>query len=336
MKNKTPISYKPVSLPNIAGNQIAIYAKEDSSVEIQVRTDGENVWLTRHQLAELFDRDVKTIGKHVANALKEELADIPTVAKFATVQNEGGRDVVRQVEHYNLDMILSIGYRVKSANGIKFRRWANDVLRRYLIAGYVRNDARLKQLEKSMEILSRSSDEMVSGIASVLLQNFAVGLDLLDRYDHQSLAKPKGARGARVLTYDEARKFVDSMRFSADSELFGREKDESFKGVLGAVHQSFGGGDVYPSVEEKAANLLYMIVKDHAFVDGNKRIAAALFVYFLDKNAALYSKQGRRVIDNNSLAAITLMIALSNPAEKDIMCALVMNMLCNAESKPEL
>ncbi|MDR0906494.1 MAG: virulence RhuM family protein [Oscillospiraceae bacterium] len=304
---------------------IAIYTRDDSSVEIQVRTDGDTVWLTRHQLAELFDRDVKTIGKHVSNALKEELAEIPVVANFATTAADGK---TYRTEHYNLDMILSVGYRVKSANGIKFRRWANGVLQKYLIDGYVKNDARLKQLEKSIEILSRSADDMVSGIADVLLQSFSAGLDLLDRYDHQSLTKPKGERGAYVLTYGEAREFVDSMSFAADSDLFGNEKDESFKGTLGAIYQSFGGAEVYPSLEEKAANLLYMTVKNHSFSDGNKRIAAALFVYFLDKNGALFSAHGRQAIDNNSLAAITLMIALSKPSEKEIMCALVMNMLC--------
>ena len=312
--------------PTAAENQIAIYTAEDSSVEIQVRTGTDTVWLTRQQLAVLFDRDIKTIGKHIGNAMKEELSEIPVVAKFATTAADGK---TYQTEHYNLDMILSVGYRVKSSNGIKFRRWANGVLQKYLINGYVKNNVRLKHLEKSIQILSRSDNEMVSGIADVLLQSFSGGLELLDRYDHQSLIKPEGGQGAYQLTYDEARNLIDSMRFTANSNLFGSEKDESFKGTLGAIYQSFDGVDVYPSIEEKAANLLYMVVKDHAFTDGNKRIAAALFVYFLDKNGALFSTAGKRVLDNNSLAAITLMIALSKSEEKEIMCTLVMNMLCS-------
>jgi prophage maintenance system killer protein len=312
--------------------EILIYKKADSSVQIEVRSDGDTVWLNRNQLAELFDRDVKTIGKHINNALGEELSGIPTVAKFATVQSEGGRSVTRQVEHYNLDMILSIGYRVKSSNGIMFRRWATGVLQKYLIDGYVKNETRLIQLEKSIEILSRSGDELVSGIAEVL-NTFSGGLDLLDNYDHQSLSKPKGVTNDWMLTYDEARAFVDSMKFGKENGLFGNEKDESFHGSLGAIYQTFGGLELYPSVQEKAANLLYMIVKNHSFTDGNKRIAAALFVYFLDKNGVLSNRSGEPVISGNTLAAITLMIALSKPEEKEIMCTLVMNMIDAGEKE---
>ena len=305
--------------------EVVLYHAQNAEVTVEVRTDGDTVWLNRQQLAELFGRDVKTIGKHINNALSEELLGMATVAKFATVQNESGRSVARQIEHYNLDMILSVGYRVKSAEGIHFRRWATSVLKQHLMRGYTVNEKRLAQLNQALEILSRSATPEISGISSVL-SAFAVGLSLLDDYDHHSLSKPQGTTSDWRLGYDEARTFVDSMRFGKESELFGREKDDSFKSALGAIYQTFGGRDVYPSVQEKAANLLYLTVKNHAFVDGNKRIAAALFVYFLDKNKALKDESGALRISNETLAAITLMIALSHPDEKETMCLLVMNM----------
>jgi prophage maintenance system killer protein len=293
---------------------------------LEVRTDSDTVWLNRQQLALLFGRDVKTIGKHIGNALREELADIPTVANFATVQTEGNRQVIRQIEHYNLDMILSIGYRVKSTEGVYFRRWATSVLREHLIQGYTINQKRMERLNKVLEIYARSAIPEIAGISGVLRQ-FTQGLDLLDSYDHQSVAKPKGKPGGGPLSYEEARTFIDSMIFGNESALFGKEKDDSFKSTLGAIYQTFGGQELYPGVQEKAANLLYLTVKNHSFPDANNRIAAALFVYFLDKNDALFAPSRRPLIDNNALAATTLMIALSRPEEKDIMCALVMNML---------
>jgi prophage maintenance system killer protein len=224
-------------------------------------------------------------------------------------------------------MILAVGFRANATKQVvSFRRWAYGVLKKNLIDGFTVNQQRLEHLNKTIEILSRSGDELVSGIAEVL-NTFADGLDLLDNYDHQSLVKPKGDTNDWVLKYDEARHFVDSMKFGKESDLFGNEKDESFHGSLGAIYQTFGGTELYPSVQEKAANLLYMIVKNHSFTDGNKRIAAALFVYFLEKNAALVDETGKHIISGNTLAAITLMIALSKPEEKEIMCTLVMNML---------
>ncbi|MDO4627839.1 MAG: virulence protein RhuM/Fic/DOC family protein [Planctomycetia bacterium] len=309
-------------------HEIVIYQSKDGQTNIDVKFDGDTVWLNRQQMAELFGRDVKTIGKHIGNALKEELTDLSTVAKFATVQKEGTREVVRQVEYYNLDMILSVGYRVKSAEGVSFRRWANRILREYLLRGVVINQPRLQQLGQIVNVFSRSATPEIAGIASVL-QEYVGGLDQLDNYDHHSFTKPKGTKDSWVLTYDEARVFVDSMKFGQESELFGREKDEMFKSALGAVYQTFSGQELYLTLQEKAANLLYMVVKNHAFLDGNKRIAAALFVWFLDKNGALRNAQNQLIIDNNALAAITLMIALSKPEEKELMCLLVMNMLEN-------
>ncbi|MDR0672734.1 MAG: virulence RhuM family protein [Zoogloeaceae bacterium] len=312
--------------------EVILYRSRNADITVEVRAEDGNVWLNRQQLSALFSRDVKTIGKHVNNALQEELCDIPTVAKFATVQKEGTREVVRQVEYYNIDMILSVGYRVKSTEGVYFRRWANTVLKNFLLKGAAINHKRLKELNKTIEILARSESPEISGISSVL-QQYARGLTCLDDYDHKRLKKTsRPAKEKWRLTYDKARQLVDSMRFGAKSELFGREKDNLFKSALGTIYQTFGEEELYPSVQEKAANLLYLVVKNHAFIDGNKRIAAALFVYFLDKNNALRTKSGELLISNNALAAMTLMIALSQAEEKETMCLIVMNMLETPEN----
>jgi prophage maintenance system killer protein/predicted fused transcriptional regulator/phosphomethylpyrimidine kinase len=322
-ENRNGKPYAKESIKETPANSDVVIYQGDDGVELQVRLVGETVWLNRHQLAELFGRDVKTVGKHINNALKEELANFSVVAKFAITATDGK---VYQVEHYNLDMVLSVGYRVKSAEGIQFRRWASDTLKKYALEGYAVNQKRLDQLNKLLEIVSRSENSVVAGVADVL-QNYAHGLDLLDEYDHQSFVAPKGKKGKWILTYDEARAFVDSMKFGNTSALFGNERDNSFKSTLGAIYQTFGGNDLYPSVQEKAANLLYMAVKNHSFTDGNKRIAAALFVYFLDKNDVLKGVSGLNVISNNTLAAITLVIALSKPEEKELMVLLVRNIL---------
>ena len=316
-------------------NEIVIYQSKEGQA-FPVRLEDETVWLNRQQMAELFGRDVKTIGKHIGNALKEELADEVVVANFATTTPHGaipGKTQTHWVEYYNLDMILSVGYRVKSQEGVYFRRWATSVLRQHLLKGYTVNPQRLAQLHQVLNILSRSQNSEIAGISSVL-GYFSEGLDLLDEYDHQTLGKPEKSADSGtdwVLTYEEARKFVDSMKFGQESELFGREKDEMFQSALGAIYQTFDGKDVYPTPQEKAANLLYLVVKNHAFIDGNKRIAAALFAFFLEKQDLLFDKNRQLVIDNSALAAMTLMIALSRPEEKNIMCLLVMNMLIRKE-----
>ncbi|MCL2090847.1 MAG: virulence RhuM family protein [Micrococcales bacterium] len=311
------------------GGELLIYQTDDGTSAIDVRLDGDTVWLNRQQMAALYARDVKTIGKHIGNALTEELAGLSAVAKFATVRTEGARQVTRLVEHYNLDMVLAVGYRVKSPEGVLFRRWATTVLRDHLVTGYSINQRRLDQLNQVLRIIGRSGIAEVAGVASVL-QVYADGLGLLDDYDHQRLAKPKGEPSTWQLTYPEARELVASMGFASDSDLFGLERDGSFQSSVAQVYQSFGGHELYPSLEEKAATLLYLVVKNHCFADGNKRIAAALFVYFLDRNGALRDADGSLRVDNSTLAAITLMIALSQPEEKDAMCALVMNFLARA------
>ena len=248
---------------------------------------GGEFCLTRNQMAELFDRDVKTIGKHINNALKEE-ADLSTVAKFATVQLEGDREVKRNVEHYNLDLILSVGYRVKSKRGIEFRRWANSVLREYIIRGYALNNNRISQLGEMIQIMKRTENLLDSRQVLSVIEKYSEALELLDSYDHQNMERPKGKETTYVLTYEECKEVIAHMRFGNESDIFGREKDDSFKGSIGAIYQSFGGQDLYPTLEEKAARLLYFVTKNDSFVDGNKRIAATIFLYFLDKNGVLF------------------------------------------------
>ncbi len=310
-------------------NEIVLFETEDKEVRLDVAVDGENVWLNRQQMAELFGRDVKTIGKHINNALKEEL-DNSTVAKFATVQLEGDREVERTIEHYSLDMIISVGYRVKSKRGIEFRRWANDVLKQYIMKGYAINEKRLAALNKTVEIQSKIiANTLENEEAEVLraVNLYTDALVLLDQYDHQSLKKPNGNKPVYRITYEDCRNMINHMEDSFSSDVFGVEKEAGkVEGILAAVYQDVFGGEVYPSLEEKAANLLYFMIKDHPFADGCKRIAASLFLEFLDKNDALI-RDGQKVISDGALVAITLMIAESNPEEKDIMTTLVMNLL---------
>ncbi|MDD5924777.1 virulence protein RhuM/Fic/DOC family protein [Ellagibacter isourolithinifaciens] len=311
-------------------NSIVLFESEDGQVALPVRVDmaQQEIWLSRAQLAALFGRDVKTIGKHVNNALSEELAgqEGRTVAKFATVQDEGGRKVTRDVEHYGLDLILSVGYRVKSKRGVEFRRWATDVLRRYIVDGNAANERRLRQLGQVARVMARIPESLETRQVLDIVQSYTAALDLLDDYDHQRISQPKGGKATYVLSYGECMEVIRSMRFGDESDLFGVEKDDSFKGSIGNVYQTFGGRDVYPTLEEKAANLLYFVVKNHSFLDGNKRIAATMFLYFLDRNGALFA-DGRKAIDDSTLVAVTVMIAESKPEEKDAMVALVMNFL---------
>ncbi len=310
-------------------NEIVLFETEDKEVRLDVAVDGENVWLNRQQMAELFGRDVKTIGKHINNALKEEL-DNSTVAKFATVQLEGDREVERSIEHYSLDMIISVGYRVKSSRGVEFRRWANNVLKQYIMKGYAINEKRLAALNKTVEIQSKIiANTLEIEEAEVLraVKLYTDALVLLDQYDHQSLSKPEGNKPIYRITYEDCRNMINHMEDSFSSDVFGVEKEAGkVEGILAAVYQDVFGGEVYPSLEEKAANLLYFMIKDHPFADGCKRIAASLFLEFLDKNDALI-RDGQKVISDGALVAITLMIAESNPEEKDIMTTLVMNLL---------
>ncbi len=304
-------------------NEIVLFETADNEVALQVQMHDETVWLTRNQMAELFDRDVKTIGKHINNALNEEL-DGSTVAKFATVQNEGGREVKREIEYYNLDMIISVGYRVKSQRGVEFRCWANSVLKDYILRGYAVNDKRINQLGQLVQVMKRAENQLDTQQVLSVIESYSAALDLLDDYDHQTLGKPKGNDTIYTLSYEECRDIIDKMKYASDSDIFGNEKDDSFRGSLGAIYQSFGGKDLYPSLEEKAANLLYFVTKNHSFSDGNKRIAATMFLYFLDKNKALFVDGSKRIADY-TLAALTIMVAESKPEEKETMVNVIMN-----------
>ncbi len=276
-------------------NEIILF--ENQGVKLEVNLKDETVWLNRQQLSELFDRDVKTIGKHINNALKEELKDIPTVANFATVQKEGNREVTRNIEYYNLDMILSVGYRVKSNKGIMFRKWANKVLKEYTIKGYAINQRRLEYLEKTVKLIdiaNRIDDRLEGNDAKEILKvigEYSKALDILDDYDHKTLKKIKGNIDDRKIEYVECVNIINQLRFNQESSLFAVERNKGLESIIGNIYQSFAGQDVYKSIEEKSANFLYLIVKNHVFTDGNKRIAATLFIYFLNFYGLLYKER---------------------------------------------
>ena len=308
-------------------NEIVIFETEDKLITLPVAVENETVWLNRNQMAELFDRDVKTIGKHINNALKEELEGQVVVAKFATTTPHGaieGKTQTHMTEYYNLDVIISVGYRVKSKRGVEFRRWANSVLKQYILKGYAVNDNRIKQLGEVIRIMKRTENELDSRQVLSVIEKYSSALDLLDSYDHQNMTRPEGNRATYVLTYEECMDVIRSMRFGDESDLFGKEKDDSFKGSIGNIYQSFGGADIYESLEEKAANLLYLVTKNHSFFDGNKRIAATMFLYFLDKNEVLFI-DGQKKIEDAALVALTIMIAESRPEEKEMMISVIMN-----------
>ena len=313
-------------------NEIILF--ENQGVKLEVNLKDETVWLNRQQLAKLFDRDVKTIGKHINNALSEELKNVPTVAKIATVQKEGQREVTREIEYYNLDMILSVGYRVKSDKGVIFRKWATQILKDYMLKGYAVNQKRLEYLEKTIKLIDIANrmDERLEGIdAKEILKvigEYSKALDLLDDYDHKTLKKIDGSVDERKIEYKNCIEIINKLRFNEESTLFAVERDRGLESIIGNIYQSFAGKEIYKSVEEKGANFLYLIVKNHVFADGNKRIAATLFIYFLNFYGILY-KNGEQTIDNNTLAALTLLIAESNPKEKDVIIDLVMNFLNN-------
>lgn len=302
-------------------NGIVLFESEDKEVRLDVEVGKKTVWLTQAQMADLFEREQSVISRHINNALKEGEINEAINMQILHINN-----VKRPVTFYDLDVIISVGYRVKSQRGVEFRRWATDVLRRYVIEGHAENEKRLEQLGQVARIMARIPDSLETRQVLDIVQSYTTALDLLDDYDHQRISVPKGDAATYVLDYDECREVIDGMRFGSESELLGVEKDESFKGSIGNIYQSFDGKDVYPSLQEKAANLLYFVVKDHSFLDGNKRIAATMFLYFLDRNGALF-EDGRKLVDDNVLVAITVMIAESRPEEKGAMVALVMNFL---------
>ena len=308
-------------------NEIVLFETQDNEIRLEVPVEQETVWLNRQQMAELFGRDVKTISKHINNALREELSDQVVVANFATTTPHGaieGKTQTHMTEFFNLDMIISVGYRVKSKRGVEFRRWANSVLKEYIIRGYAVNEKRLNQLGEVIRVVKRAENALDTKQVLSVIEKYNTALDMLDDYDHQTMKKPEGNIPVYTVTYEECRSIIDEMKYGNDSTLFGNEKDDSFKGSIGAIYQSFGGQDVYPTLEEKAANLLYFVVKNHSFSDGNKRIAAAMFLYFLDRNNALLI-DGKKTIADYTLVALTIMIAESKPEEKEMMINVIMN-----------
>lgn len=303
----------------IKEKEIIIFETADKSISLPVSVKSDTVWLSANQMAVLFERDEKTIRKHINNVFSEE-----EVERENNTQKMRVDGVKQTVPFYTLDVIISVGYRVKSKRGIEFRRWANSVLKEYIIKGYAVNHTRMNQLNEVIRVMKRVENSLDTKQVLTVVERYSQALDLLDAYDHQNMMRPKGNRATYILTYEECRKVIDSMKFGDSSSLFGNEKDDSFAGSIGAIYQSFAGEDLYPTLEEKAANLLYFITKNHSFFDGNKRIAATMFLYFLDKNGALF-RDGEKLIDDHTLVALTIMIAESNPEEKEMMISVIMN-----------
>ena len=323
------------------GSSIVLYTADDGNIHLEVKLENDSVWLNREQIAQLYGRDYKTIAKHINNALKEELEGEPVVAKFAIPKKYGRKEgyaQMQKIDYYNLDMIISVGYRVKSRNGIAFRKWVNSILKQYLIKGYAIDQCRLDyydDLKDVVRLMSRAltlQDQVAEGEYSGLfsvITDYGYALDTLDRYDYQSLGVEKTTKEELFhATYDNAMAAINALKVKfGGSKWFANEKDDSFYSSIGQIYQTFGGEDLYPSVEEKAAMLLYLVVKNHSFSDGNKRIAAMLFLWFMEKNGILYGQDGHKRIADNTLVALTLMIAESRTEEKDVMVKVVVNLI---------
>lgn len=321
-------------------NQIEIYRSQDGSVQLNVKLENETVWLTQSQMAELFGVDRTSIVRHIRNIYKsEELEENSTCAKNAQVRIEGQRQIVREIPYYNLDMIISVGYRINSKNATSFRRWATSVLKQYLIKGYVINQQlkldRYNELKDVVRLMGRAigmqekvTTDEYSGLFNVI-SDYVYALDTLDHYDYQSLSIQQTTKDEPFrATYENAMEAINALKDKfGGSKWFANEKDDSFKSSIGQIYQTFGGEELYPSVEEKAAMLLYLVVKNHSFSDGNKRIAAMLFLWFLNNNHVLYADDGHKRIADNTLVALTLMIAESRTEEKDVMVKVVVNLI---------
>lgn len=301
--------------------EITIFNDGNIELEVPISPKQDTVWLTQEQMSTLFTTARSSIAYHITNIFKEGELDKNTSVEIFDRSIEKAS---RPPAYYNLDVIISVGYRVKSKRGIAFRKWASSVLKEYILEGYSINQSRIEQLGDVVRILKRVDTQLDTKQALSVIEKYSTALEMLDSYDHQTLSKPKGNQATHVLTYAECKDVINSMRFGDESDLFGNEKDDSFKGSIAAIYQTFGGEDVYPSLEEKAANLLYFITKNHSFSDGNKRIAAALFLYFLNENNALFV-DGEKIIADYTLVALTIMVAESSPQEKDIMVNVIMN-----------
>ncbi len=309
-------------------NEIILF--ENQGVKLEVNLKDETVWLTQKQMAELFDKDRRTITRHIQNIYKDDELEENSVCSFFEHTAEDGKNY--KVQYYNLDMIISVGYRVNSKRGIMFRKWATAILKEYMLKGYAVNQKRLEYLEKTVKLIDIANriDERLQGDdAKEILKvigGYSKALDLLDDYDHRTLKKIEGNTDERMIKYENCLDVIEKLRFNQESSLFAVERDKGLESIIGNIYQSFAGQDIYKSIEEKGANFLYLIVKNHVFTDGNKRIAATLFIYFLNFYGILY-KDGKQTIDNNTLAALTLLIAESNPKEKEVLIDLIMNFL---------
>lgn len=302
--------------------ELVIFETKDHAVKLEVPVNEETVWLTQEQMSKLFDTARSSIAYHISNIFKEkELEESTSVEIFDRSANSS-----RPPKFYNLDVIISVGYRVKSKRGVEFRKWANSVLKQYILQGYAVNSHRIAQLGEVIKIMKRTEDSLDGKQILSVIEKYSDALEMLDSYDHQTMTRPKGNPATYTLDYEECMQVISQMRFGNESELFGKEKDDSFRGSIGNIYQSFGGQELYPSLEEKAAHLLYFVTKNHSFLDGNKRIAAAMFLYFLDKNGVLFV-DGKKLIENHTLVALTIMIAESKPIEKDMMITVIMNCL---------
>ena len=307
-------------------NEIILFENQDVKLEVNIKN--ETVWLTQKQMAELFARDIGVISRHIKNAFEEEIDEKSNLQKVQIANSD------KPVNYYSLDVIISVGYRVKSKNGVIFRKWATGVLKEYLINGYAVNKKRLKYLEKTVKLIdiaSRINTELKGSESREIIKvisEYSNALNLLDDYDYKRINKPKGITNDKIITYEECIDVINKLKFNNESSLFALERNKGLKEIIGTIYNTFDGKDLYSTIEEKASNFLYLIIKNHVFIDGNKRIAATLFIYFLNYYNILY-KYNKQVIDNNTLVAVTLLIAESNPKEKEILIDLVMNFLTN-------
>ena len=304
--------------------ELVIFETADNAIKLVVPVEGETVWLTQAQMTQLFETSKQNVSLHINNCFRESELDKDSVVKdFLTTAKDGKN---YKTKYYNLDVIISVGYRVKSRRGVEFRKWANSVLKQYILQGYAVNHNRIEQLGEVIQIMKRTQNSLDSKQVLNVIQKYSEALELLDSYDHQTMERPKGNAATYELSYEECMEVISHMRFGAESDLFGKEKDDSFRGSIGNIYQSFAGQELYPSLEEKAAHLLYFVTKNHSFLDGNKRIAATMFLYFLDKNGVLFMGD-ERLIDDHTLVALTIMIAESKPEEKEMMITVIMNCL---------
>ncbi len=337
-------SKNPENKTEQATGDIVIYTAESGETELEVKLEEETVWLNQTQMGKLFDKDVRTISEHIQNVyVEKELSKTSTIRKFRIVQTEGNRQVKRSIDFYNLDVIISVGYRVKSPRGTKFRIWANTVLKDYLVKGYAVNQKQLFEQSEKLQELQQAIRFIKENAEKPLLQDqtqellrlindYSESLTLLYQYDEGTMVLTKGQKPGFSLAYEDCQNLVNQLRLNIQAKgeagsLFGQEMEHKFEGIIASIYQTFGGNDLYPSIEEKAANILYLIIKDHPFSDGNKRIGSLLFVYFLKQNDSLLKRSGERKISDTALVALALLIATSSPKEKEVMIKIITKLL---------